>query len=164
MEQSNNELCHYGVMGMKWGVRRANKSLLSAKSSGDKDKKAKALDSLEKHKGKITKKLAKLDKEHKRLEKQDFKNLTKNDVVAARYEQKAARQANKANRAWTQKSAEKHMLKYEILSAKAKSLRANSTLVRAKIEKNEALQKTFKQTLSDVDNTLVSNGRKYVNK
>lgn len=38
MEQRNNELMHYGVMGMKWGVRRANKNASKAASSTAKAK------------------------------------------------------------------------------------------------------------------------------
>jgi hypothetical protein len=67
MQQNNDELQHYGVMGMKWGVRRATYKMKSA-------------DSLRRGKEKIEKDLYKLEK------KVNNKNrrASKNDEKAAR--------------------------------------------------------------------------------
>ena len=64
---SEEELMHYGVLGMKWGVRRASKQLSGATT---KEGRAKAKASLDKHYAKASKKLNKYSK------KVD-KNLTK---------------------------------------------------------------------------------------
>ena len=46
--ENNNELYHYGVRGMKWGIKKASKTLSSDKATSE--KKEKAVASLEKHK------------------------------------------------------------------------------------------------------------------
>ena len=36
---NNSEyLCHYGIIGMKWGQRRLQKKIANAKAIGDRDK------------------------------------------------------------------------------------------------------------------------------
>ena len=56
---TDGELYHYGVKGMKWGVRRAQKALSKASSSRDSDR---ALSKLQKHRDKGSAELAKLKK------------------------------------------------------------------------------------------------------
>lgn len=68
--ESDDDMKHYGVIGMKWGVRRANRNYSKATNSADRGK-AKA--KLDKHMGKADKKLNKLDqkigKKHAKAEK-----------------------------------------------------------------------------------------------
>lgn len=56
---SQNELKHYGVLGMKWGVRRARNSYSKATTN---EAKKKAITSMEKTRDKAIKKFNKLDK------------------------------------------------------------------------------------------------------
>lgn len=56
--ESDDDMKHYGVIGMKWGVQRANKRYTTSSNSTDRGK-AKA--KLDKHMVKADKKLNKLD-------------------------------------------------------------------------------------------------------
>lgn len=52
--ENQNELMHYGVLGMKWGVKRGTRQLSKATTPKQKQK---SVATLEKHKGKAIKKL-----------------------------------------------------------------------------------------------------------
>lgn len=109
----NNELQHYGVLGMKWGVRRANNAYSNATTKSEKKK---ALGILNKNMAKANKKLNKLDakiskkrtkaekayyKYAKQASKSVFRSESKVKSTESKYKKKDAKYANsivKANK------------------------------------------------------------------
>ena len=66
----NDELTHYSVVGMKWGVRRGTHNLKNATS---KEKADKAIKSLDKNRAKASAKLSKLQNKEPKLQKEATK-------------------------------------------------------------------------------------------
>ena len=81
--ESNRDIKHYGVIGMKWGVRRANKQYNTSINSTNR---IKAKVKLEKHMVKADKKLNKLDNKIS-------KKYTKAEKVYNKYTKVAGRPA-----------------------------------------------------------------------
>lgn len=159
MEQ--NELQHYGVKGMKWGIHRAQKRLSKATTDADRDK---AVASLNKHRTKASKKVAKLEKKHVGLEKAYDKAITKTDVKVAKLEQKKSKLERKATGLFTSdKKAAKLLGKAAVKDLKINKLKAESDRAKAEIAKNEHMQAAFKKGISDIDATLLASGRRYIN-
>lgn len=109
----DEELYHYGVLGMKWGVRRAARALSKATT---KEEKAKAAARLDKHVEKAGKKLSKIDNRIVKAQTKATKSLRKTDNFldpfrgyhkrkASRLGKKATKQMRKADK-WV-----KHMNK-----------------------------------------------------
>lgn len=79
----SNELLHYGVKGMRWGVRRAKEDLRRAhaeKGYGSKSEHNRAVATLSTHRDKATKKIKTLDKQYttlSRISKSKVKPLEK---------------------------------------------------------------------------------------
>lgn len=156
----SDELAHYGVKGMKWGVRRASKKLSSATT--DKER-SKAVASLQKHREKGSAKVEKLNKSLDKLQKQREKQKQTTDVKAAQYERQAALARMKSqNRLSFRSSREKAMNEAIKWETKADVLRSQSAKTQALIDKNATMKKLFEQQISDIDSILVTKGKKYL--
>lgn len=134
---SEDELMHYGVIGMKWGVRRARKTLSSSDST--KEAKAKASAKLDKHYEKASKKLAKTSaKADKRMTK------ARTHVI-------------NSNTKWSEKGRAKSRAKADKQRVKAlrKIKKANKWL--------NAMEKSFKDTPIKITQEQRDVGRRYIN-
>lgn len=162
-------LQHYGVKGMKWGIRRAKKKERVAGrrkgTTNDYDQDMRDLNDaeaiLKKHRAKATDKISKLEKKGEKLQKEYDKRISSDAVRAPKLEKKAARKLKKANKWYTSK--EKAMeLEYDArrLEVKAKTLSANAKSAEAKLKKNQAMIDAFNRGLKDIDNVMVEVGRR----
>lgn len=158
--QNSEELMHYGVKGMKWGVHRASKQLAKATTTKERDA---AIAKLNKHRGKASAKVEKLEKQHVQLEKDVNRHITKNDTKAAEIKAKAAQVRKKAYGRFTSQDRSEQMLyKANKLDARANDLMARSEKAKAKLAKNEKMTELFKKGLNDIDAAMVDKGRKYL--
>ena len=162
MQQKNDELKHYGVKGMRWGVRRATRKLSKAQTREDRDK---ATAKLHKHREKGSAKIAKLKSENEKLyakrEKQDSRDAAK----AARLNQKAARHLSKSGSFIRPRKLKNYnAARAKQLKGQADNITANSEATKAKIAKNEQMIKAMEMEITNIDRTLKKRGKRYVNK
>lgn len=157
----SEELYHYGVKGMRWGVRRATKTL-SSKSSSKEDR-DKAAAKLGKIREKGSKEISKLQSKTPKLEKKVDKMIQKNDVKAAKMRDKQAKIKKKIGGRFTSiDKAQKLMAESNQLDIKASQLEAKSQKAKAMLTQNKNMQEQFKKEISKIDTALVSAGRQYV--
>lgn len=158
---SNEELYHYGVKGMRWGVRRASKQLSNATDSASR---AKAISSLNKHKQKGSAEIAKLEKQNIKLEKKVEDRAFTIDNKAAKLTAKAAKKRDKSYGLFvSQRRHRKLQFKAKKLEAKAAKLTTKSDQYKTKIEGNKEMVKAFQREINNIDQVLVDKGRKYIN-
>ena len=156
-----NELTHYGIKGMRWGVRRASKKLSKADTP---EKRQKAVSTLEKHRTKGTKKVEKLEKAHVQMQKDVDRHIQKDDVKVAQLRSQAARKRSKASGLFvTRGKYDKLMYEADKLSMKADRIEAYSQTAKAKMYANENLTRMFKDEIGNIDKALAENGRKFIN-
>lgn len=152
------ELYHYGVKGMRWGVRRAQKQLAKATTREDRDK---AIAVLKKHREKGSAKVEALQKKSQKLEKHVERAILKNDPKAARLASKAASYRNAAySRFASQAKVEKRLFQANKLQAKANALKAASEKAKTELASNKALIETFNTELRNIDAALVNAGKR----
>lgn len=174
-QNNENYLAHYGVLGMKWGVRRASKQLLNAT---DRDGRDSAIRKLNKHKTKGEAKIKSLEKQRVKLDDNLRKSITKDKVKSSKLEKKAAKMDRKAAELksksikWyrSDSSAAKLISKSEVKKIKADKLHAKANVynakyekIKAKVDANESIQKAFKTQLNNIDSIIVENGKRYIN-
>ena len=156
---TNDELYHYGVKGMRWGVRRATNKLRTANQAGNEKQRDRAVASLSTHKRKINKKLVSLDKKSAKLEKERYEQATENATKIAKLERKANKARRKAAKTIYTTTARKRLQKVAKLEYKASKLKEEMAKTQAKIEKNERMKAAFKKGLNEVDNALITKGQ-----
>lgn len=156
----NDELYHYGVKGMKWGVRRARKKLASASTS---EQKTKAIASLNKHRDKSSAKIDKLNRQTEKMEKRREKQILSTDVKMKKTKAKAAKIRSKAYGRFTSHERSQELeWKANKLDAKADRYLAKVEKTEAKIRKNNTLVKMFEMGINEIDKELINKGRRYV--
>ena len=161
----NNELMHYGVKGMKWGVHRASKQLGKGYATGNTVKVEKATSKLEKHRDKAQKKINKLSKSNEKLEKKRDRQIIRNEPRIGKLDQRATRYISKANSIFTsERSRNRLMNKANKYKIEATRLKAISEATKAEIAKNNRLSSMFQKGIDDIDHAIATNGRDYVKK
>ena len=159
-EKNSNELQHYGVPGMRWGVRRASRKLSKASDKAHKDK---AVATLKKHKEKGEAKIKKLEKQAVKLEKRANDTARKNEAKAKGMKYQASVTRNAAyGRFITQRRAQKKLYEADRMDARADMLLASSEKAKAKVKHNKMMQDAFKTEISKIDKALVESGKRYL--
>lgn len=157
-----DELRHYGVVGMKWGVRRGLSELRESNKTGNKGGHNHAVAVLSGHRDKINKKLATLDKKSDKLESKRYKQATKDATKIAKLERKAEKALMKSYKTKSVEKAEEYKQKSVAWNYKASKLKQKSAKTQVKIEKNNKLKETFKTKLNEINDELVTKGQDFL--
>lgn len=155
---SEDELRHYGVKGMRWGVRRASKRLSKATTKEERDK---AVSKLKKHQEKGSAKLAKAKKKQPKLEQQAKDSARANEGKASEYARQAALTKRSAYGMFGRVN-QKKLAKAIKLEAKAEEYRSRAENAKAKMEHNRMIIEAYETELSNIDRALVDVGKKVV--
>lgn len=158
----DGELKHYGVRGMRWGVRRDRKKLAKASTNEQRDK---AIRSLNNRREKGSNKVDKLSKKTPKLEVRARDAELKYDAKAASMYARAAKMRRKAYGAFTPKwLSDNRLFKSGKLYAQADDIKSRSNKAKAKLKHNKKMIEAFQIEINNIDQALVSVGKDYADK
>ena len=155
---SDDELKHYGIPGMKWGIHRA-RSLLNYNSQ-DKlkniSKHTKARELLDKHYSKTKNKIFKLDNKLNKAQAKSDKIEQKYAMKEAKLRAKSNKLERKANGFMAKmfgdpKSNSKKIGKAYKLTLKADKIQAKRAKAKAKVDKILSKKNQFERGLKDIN-------------
>ena len=159
--QNTDELYHYGIPGMRWGIRRAQKILGSSDASVDKKKKA--VQSLQKHQIKINKQISKLNKRDEKLLSNRDVQIRKSAGKMMNYREKANKLRRKKYGIFTSRSkAERLEFKASKLDMKAENIQNKIDRTKQLLAKNSQMKKIYNSGLDTISDTLKTKGKKYI--
>ena len=159
--QNTDELYHYGIPGMRWGIRRAQKILGSSDASVDKKKKA--VQSLQKHQIKINKQISKLNKKDEQLLSNRDVQIRKSAGKMMNYKEKANKLRRKKYGIFTSRSkAERLEFKASKLDMKAENIQNRIDRTKQLLAKNSQMKKIYNSGLDTISDTLKTKGKKYI--
>ena len=155
-----DQLMHYGVKGMKWGVRKDIKRLNNATTKGERDK---AISSLKNRRSKGTAEIAKLEKKNIKAQTVYEARIKRDATKSAKLERKAAKKKRKATGIFVTDGRSKELMyEAQILDAKVSTLNARVKDAETKVKKNEAMINAFKREIDTIDKALVEAGKKHL--
>lgn len=158
----DNELYHYGVKGMKWGIRRTPQQL------------GRKIEKLEKRNEKLA----------RRINPRDTERADSMQAEASRYASKSASARNEANKnrrrvqtanSWgfggktfekrankLDKQADEYQERSINLQTKVNAIRSSQREVLDQIHKNESMQNMYRSTIAALDDGTIQQGRLFM--
>lgn len=169
---SEYELIHYGVKGMRWGIRRSKAQLGNAVTKRNKKIKrltdnASDYDALaKKYNEKSVRVQSRNNKYEKRLveataQKAKY-DLKLQKATAKGKADKVAKYAGKTAKYQMKIDKANKKIKYNKWAIKSEEAKAAATKARSKIEKNERLVNMYNSTISALDAGTVKQGRVFM--
>ena len=168
------EFKHYGIPGMKWGIRRTPAQLsrardkLETKNAGLRKnvKNLKALDSKytaksESYKSNNSKYEARIADASAKKAKYDYK-LSKAIAKSKPKAKKVAKLTAKSARYQNEITKNRAKLKFNKWQVKADSVREESRQAQEKIQKNEHLMSVYSKTISAIDDGTIRQGKYFM--